>query len=363
MPLTIPTVAEIRDQIISDVEGSIGQSVPLLPRAFVRVLAAALAGVQALCYRYGRWAVRQIFAATADEEALVARGAQYGLTPSPAVAAVLTAQATGTDGTTIPAGTLWIGDENSLVYSQNEAVEIAGGTAAITVRCLTAGDEGNLAAGQTLTISTPIAGVDSAASVTGTTTTGEDAESVESFRAEVQERERHKPQGGAPADYVQWALEVPGIVKAFAHRITAGYATVYPMIALSGDRIPDEAKREEVRQYLADLSRKPLQSTPVVEAMTEVVFDVTITDLVPNTADVKARIESQLEAYLLARFPRQYPDEVAPTDTVSTAALSGAAVDVGMFSGVLTMTADSTPATTYTLGAGELARLGTVTWA
>ena len=360
--VTIPTTAEIRDQIISDIEGKLNITVPALPKAFIRIFATALAGVQTLCYRFGLWIYKQIFAATADEAALILRGAQYGLSRSPAVRAVLTAEATGTNGTQIPAGTLWVGDDNSLVYQQTETAEIAGGTAAITVECLTAGDAGNLANAETLSIGSPIAGIDSTATVDGTTTTGEDQESIESFRSQVMEREKNKPQGGAAPDYVQWALEVPGIVKAFAHRISAGYATVYPMIALTGNRIPDAAKREEVLAYLSDLIRKPLQSTPVVEVMSEIVFDIEIADLAPNTATIKTAIEAALAAYMLTRFPKQYPDETNATDVVSAAALSGISIDVGAAELTLTMKVGGSPFPSKTLAAGQLAILGTVTW-
>lgn len=363
MPSTTPTLQEIREQIVTDIEGEIGQTVPILTKAFVRVLAVAIAGVQWLCYRFGAWLLLQIFTSTSDEAQLYRRGAQYGLAPTGATRAVLEAQATGVNGTTIPVGTLYNSSASGLVYQVTTAVDIAAGVATVEVECLTAGAAGNLDNGEPLTLSSTIAGIDSVATVTDTTTTGENAESVESFRAQVQEREANQPQGGAVPDYVQWQLEVTGIVKAFAHRITAGFATCYPLISLTGTRIPGPAKLEEVRAYLADPIRKPLQSTPLVIAMTEVVFDITITGLDPDTAELRAAIESALATYLLGRYPAQYPDEVAPTDVVSTSALSGVATGAGMASGVLTMDADATPATTYTLSPGELAIIGSMTWA
>lgn len=362
--MTIPTTADIKAQIIADIESAIGQTTPILPKAAWRVLAGALAGALSLCYRFALWAYRQIFAATADEEALLARGAQYGLAPSAAVAAKLTADATGTTGTTIPAATLWY--SGTMVYSQTADVVIAAGVATVEVECLTAGDAGNLSNGETISLASPIAGVDADATIASTVTTGEDEESLESFRAQVQEREARRPQGGAAADYVQWALEVPGIVKAFAHRITPGYATVFPLIVLTGsagDRLPDASKQAEVLAYLSDAHRKPLQSTPIVGVMDEIVFDVTVTTVSPATAAVKAAIEDAIEAYLLTRYPRQYPDETAPVDVVSAAGLSGVAVDAGMESGTLTMEADGVPAATYTLAAGELAIFGSIAWA
>lgn len=362
MPSTIPTATELRQQIVADIEGVIGQVVPFLPKAFVLVLATATAGIQILAYRFGQWTLRQIFAATADAEQLARIGDQYGLTPSAAVRAILEADVTGVDATSIPAGTLWGSDSTGVVYSVKTTAIIAAGVATIEIEALTAGDIGNLTAGETLTISSPIAGLDSTATVSATVITGEDAEDTEVFRSDVQQRQANPPQGGAAPDYVQWQREVPGIVKAFAHLLTAGFATCYPMIALTGDRIPDAPKLAEVQAYLADLRRKPLQSTPVATAMTEVVFDITITGLDPDTPELRANIESALAAYLLERFPRQYPDELAPTDVVSTAGLGGVAVGAGMQSGVLTMEADAMPASTRTLAPGELAIIGSMTW-
>src|SRR4030042_4776893 len=138
MAYTPPTIAAIKAQIITDIEGAIGQSVPILPKAFVRVLAAALAGAVSLLYRFGAWIYRQIFPQPADADALILIGGQYGLTITAAVNAILTATATGVDETIIPAGTIWyIGD---LAYSQTASAEIASGTATITIECLTAGD-------------------------------------------------------------------------------------------------------------------------------------------------------------------------------------------------------------------------------
>jgi len=364
MSLIIPTLSEIKAQIITDIEGAIGQTSPIFPKAFVRVVATALAGLQWLCYRFAVWCYRQIFTATADEAAVLARGAQYGLAPTVAVAAKLEAEASGDNDITIPAGTLWYSGD--YVYTQTDAEIIAAGVATIEIECLTAGEDGNLENGETISLASPITGVNTDATITDTVTTGEDAESLESFRLQVQERERRRPQGGAAPDYVQWALEVPGIVKAFAHRLTAGYATIYPMIALTGaagERIPGAPKLAEVEAYLSDPVRKPLQCTPVAAAMTEIVIDVTITDLSPDTAAIRTNIETELETYLLGRFPKQYPDETLPTDVISVAALSGVAVAAGMQSGILTMEVDSTPETDeYTLQPGELAILGTVIW-
>lgn len=122
--ITIPTLAEIRDQILSDIESATGQSTPLLPKAVWRVLAAAMAGALVLLYRFGAWAYRQIFTLTADEEGLYNKAAEYGMTRAPAVQWIGTATATGDDDTVVLAGTLW--SYNNYVYEVQSAVNISG---------------------------------------------------------------------------------------------------------------------------------------------------------------------------------------------------------------------------------------------
>lgn len=363
--VTIPTTTEIRDQIISDIEGKLGITVPWLPKAFIRVLATALAGVLSLAYRFGLWCYKQIFVATADEEGLLNIGGQYDLIRTAAVAAILTATATGTDPTPIPAGTLWIGDDNGLVYQQADAVVISGGSALITVECLSSGDAGNLANGETLSISSPIAGVDSTATIASTITTGEDQENIEDYRIRVLNRTQNQPQGGAAPDYVAWALEVAGIAEAYAFRTAPGFINVYPLTDDEDptNRIPDSAKLTEVENYLDDTIRRPLNATVSALAMTELDFDVDIADLVPNNAMTKDNIETAITAYMYARRPAQYEDEVNPKNVISAGEITSIAIAAGaQIATIALKNAGGSPITSYELQDNELAKLRTLTW-
>lgn len=361
--VTIPTVAQIRQQIIADIEGRIGTTIPILPKAFIRVLATALAGALALLYRVAAWVYRQIFPQTADEEALLRQGERYGIIRIAAVRAKVTATATGDNTTIIPAGTLWVATDGQ-VYSQTEAAEIAAGTATITVEALTAGDAGNRENGDILTIASPIAGLDAESTVASTLTMGEDQEAIEDYRTRVIERMQNAPQGGAAPDYVAWAREVAGIVKAFAFRTGPGYVTVYPLQAITGaDRIPAPAKIAEVEAYVGADERRPLCANVVGGTMTELDVDIEITDLDPNDAETKANIQAALEAYLYAAYPRQYIDEPAPTDIVSIAAIWAAVAAAGATASAITMLVDGNPATAYTLAEDEIVTLGSLTWA
>jgi uncharacterized phage protein gp47/JayE len=302
MSVTIPSITTIRDQIVSDITTRIGASVPILPKAFIRVLATALAGVLALLYRMAGWTYRQIFAQTADDAALALIGEQYGIIRTPAVAAKLTATATGTDGTNIPAGTFWT--LLGLIYTQDALQVIAGGTATIALTCLTAGAAGNINTGLAISVVSPIAGMTSTATIASTATSGVDIEALADYRARVITRMQNKPQGGAAADYVGWALEVAGIVKAFAFRTAVGYVTIYPLQTVTGSsRVPVAGKITEVQTYVGDLARRPLCANVLASAMTERTVGLTITGLSPSDATTKANIVAAITAYLYAAYP------------------------------------------------------------
>ena len=78
-----------------------------------------------------------------------------------------------------------------------------------------------------LTLDSPIVGVNASANVTaGALTGGADAEDDDSLRARLLARIKEPPQGGSKADYVTWALEVPGVTRAWCYPEEMGDGTV-----------------------------------------------------------------------------------------------------------------------------------------
>src|SRR5215510_10038923 len=61
MPPPTPTTAQIAANIIVQLEAALSQSVPLLPKAFSRVLAKVLAGVYVTLYKYAGFSLLQQF--------------------------------------------------------------------------------------------------------------------------------------------------------------------------------------------------------------------------------------------------------------------------------------------------------------
>ena len=359
--VTIPTIQELKDQFISDIESKIGQNIPILAKAFMRIFSGALGGILYLLYRFGLWIYDQIFPGLAAEAALLIHGRQFGIIRTAAVKAKLTAIATGTAEEIIPAKTKWFKDD--IVYSQDSDAEIdIYGEAVISITALKSGISGNQVDGAEIEIVTAISGIDKTATISETTRSGSDIEDIDDYRERVEFRYGNQPQGGSAPDYIGWATEVSGIVKAFAFRTNPGEVTVYPLISLTENRIPDSEKLAEVLTYLDDTSLRPLCADVLVGEMTELTFDITVTSVSPNTAAMRSAINSAWTNYLLGRFPNQYSGQSVQTDYVSLSGLYREAAGAGADYINFTIYKSASPITYYQLQSDELAKIGTVTW-
>jgi uncharacterized phage protein gp47/JayE len=362
---TPPTIATIKAQIISDIESEIGQNTPLLSRAFIRVLAKALSGVLALAYRVVLWVYQQIHPETAEEESIAYYEDRYGLTPSPAVAAVLAVSIAGTDGSTCPAGTYWTNEDNGLVYTQAAAANISGGVATASLTCLTAGEDSTLAAAAVLTLVSPLSGIESA-TVTAITTEGQAADTLEDRRAAVIARMQRTDEIGTTGWYISTALDVSGVAFARVERNTGGDIDVYPLMAVTGSaRIPDSTELATIQTYLQDASRRPLCANVYALASVERTATVTISGLSPSDETTKAAITSAWEAYCYAAYPRQFSDDADATDVISLGAIWAMIIAAGATATAVSLTISDigSGVTSYTLPIGEILAPGAITWA
>lgn len=356
--------AEIKAQIIADIEGEIGQDTPILSRAFTRVIANALSGVIALLLRRILWAFLQIFTATCGEVALAYKERKYGITPSPALAAILSITITGDDGKTCKAGTYWTSPDNGLVYLQDAAAIISGSTATASVTCQSAGEDSTLAAGATLSLVSPQDGIVSAV-VASVTTEGQDADTLEERRAVVADREKRTDEIGTSGWYIAKALEVPGVALARAKRLGTGDVDVYPVLALSGpSRVPSAGMLATIQAYIGDELRRPFCASVYALAPVERTATVTISGLDPADVTTKANIDAAIQAYFYAAYPRQYSDEVDATDKITRDAISAIVSANGASStGIdLTISGIGSGVTSYTLPVGEIIK-GVTAWA
>lgn len=179
---------------------------------------------------------------------------------------------------------------------------------------------------------------------------GADVESDEDLRSRFLSRLRQPPHGGADYDYVSWALEVPGVTRAWCYPHELGLGTVTVRFVRDADAsiIPDAGEVAAVQDYLD--ARRPVTAQLTVVAPVAVPLNFTLTGLVPSTSTVRAAVEAELQDLIFR--------EAVPGGTILIshlrAAISAAA---GEEDHVLT-----SPAANVTHAAGEMATMGTVTW-
>lgn len=350
MPFTRPDLPTLIDRAAADIESRLPGVDARLRRSNLNVLARVLSGGIHGLYGYLDWIARQAIYDTAEAEILERWASIWLDVPrKPAAAATGSATFTGTTGAVIPLGTLLTRSDGAEVATTAEAA-IAAGTATVAVAAVVAGAAGNTAAGSTLTLVSPIAGVQSQATVAADGLTGgADVEGDASLLERLIDRIQQPPHGGSAADYVKWAREVPGVTRAWAYPKEMGDGTVTVRFVRDADAdlIPDAAEVAAVYDYIAE--RYPVTGELFVVAPIAVPLDFTI-QLTPNTATVQSAVEAELE------------------DLLKREAEPGATILISHIREAISIAAGETdhqlvaPAADVAHGTGEMAVMGTITW-
>lgn len=370
---SIPTIAEIKARRIADIELSLNQTTPLLPKAFTRVIAGACAGVDILLYRAILWVYAQIFPDKADYESLVLLGRLVGVYPLAAVKAVVTASIPGVIGEAVVVGTQFRATSGQ-VYSVTTGATIVGGTSSCTLTAILAGDAGNIADGEVLTILAPDVNLTGTATITGTTTDGEDAEDEESLRVRVSNRYKKRYTGGSPADYEAWGLEAPHFIWVSPYAGDYPNAvTVYGEVDNETDGIPTSAQLLTLLSYLSVdpvtglANRRPVGDEVTCLPITRKVFDFAISIKGAN-ATTKANIETALAEYMAELEPYNEGVTIERNDAITDSGASEAASSIAReaVATILSLTlyehSTSGVIASYTFYGGEKPKMGTVTW-
>lgn len=371
---TIPTIAEIKDRIISDLNDKLNQNTPSLPKAFNRVLAGALAGIIILLYQATLWTYRQIFPQTADLTALKLLGALVGVELLPAQAWVGTADITGDNGYTPPVGTLFR-SPSGVVYSITTSGVIAGGTVEVILTCSESGEIGNIEDATILDIVSPDPQLDGTATISDTTTSGDDEEDPDSFRVRVSNAYRKRRTGGAPADYEAWGLETPNFVwiSPLDDPATTGEVQVYGKVDNQTDGIPSASQLDELYEYLTldpDTGRRTRHPIgPDVEVLPIERFSLDIEIFLQNpTPSLEASITNVVRDYIENQEPYNEAINTERKDTVSEGGISAVSNEVANPEGstvtavIITETVSGNIIQSYQLFGGTWAKAATISF-
>lgn len=393
MSLQTPTTKEISDNIIAQLEATLNQTIPLLPKSFLRVLSKTLAAVFILLYKYGGFTFLQMFVATASINEtevngvtlspLIEWGRLIGVgDPVAATQAELLIDITVENEVgTLPSGSQLINSDNGVTYITIGAVLLDAPTVQATIRAVSdqaggggAGAIGNLQPGGTVSFANPLPNVARNALVDSQIVTGANAEATEVYRQRVIDRFQKRPQGGAYADYEIWGEEVAGIINIYPYTgEDPGEVDVFAeaTVESSGnpDGIPTDAQIDAVAASIeldenGLATRRPANALVNVFKITRTGFDTEVSGLVvDNLAQVQSDISDAIDEFFLAAEPFVDGLTIPPRkDRITRSALIGLVEDIvtannGIFTEVVFFTTGAGGSLDiYVLDRGEKAK-------
>ena len=342
-----PALAEIVQRVSNDVLSRLAAD-DVLRRADAEVYSRVLAGVAHGLYGFIDWLSQQVIYDTAEVEFLERWCSIWGISRKPAAAATGEVTFAVLAGSVIPAGTL-LQALDGVQYETAAEATVTAPTATAPIVAVVPAAAGNRVTGQALSLVSPVVGVQPTATA-GELTGGADIEADTDLRARFLTRIRQPPHGGAAYDYPAWALEVPGVTRAWVYAQELGLGTVTVRFVRDDDAslIPDAGEVATVQAYIDE--RRPVTAQVTVVAPVAVPLDFEIDGLAPNNAAVQSAVEEELRDLLLR--------ESVPGGTILLshirAAISAAAGETDY---VLV-----SPVANVTNTTGNMSTMGSITW-
>lgn len=352
MPFERPTLKQLRDQLVADMDAELESTDSRVRRSLLKAIATATAGALHLLYGFLAWIADQVFPDSAEDAGVVRWAAIWGVERADPVKATGTISIEGTAGTAVPQGTLWRSSARVDYASDAAGAIAADGTLDVAVTAVLAGAAGNAADGTKLRLVNAVAGLQSAAEANGALSGGANQESIESLRSRLVTRIKTPARGGTEPDYERWADDGhQDVTRVWVRETTPalGQVTVYFMTDdATDDGIPAAAVVTAVQDYIDGV--RPVTADVIVAAPAPVELDLTIRNVVPDTAAVRAAIQAELQD--LIRRESQPGGSILVShirEAISTAA--------GETDHVLVM-----PVANVDHAANQIAVMGDITW-
>jgi uncharacterized phage protein gp47/JayE len=348
-----PTFQQILTRVQADINGRLPGADALLRRSVLNVIAYMIAGIAHTLYGALDYWSRQIFPDTAEEENLNRWGRFWSVTRKAATKATGNITATGVNGSPIDSGTQ-VQRSDGALFVTTESATIASGTATIPVQASDFGQAGNTAATSKLNFVSPPNGVNAEAVVaSGGLTGGADTESNANYLVRILRRIDLPPHGGAAFDYVTWALEVPGVTRAWCpdQEEPVPYVVVrFMMDDTYPDGIPEPDDVTRVADYINEPYRRPVTAKLIVLAPVAVELDFEIQLTSNDTTETRDAVEAELRDMLLR--------DGEPGGTIYLSRINAAISSAsGQFDHILT-----DPVANVTHDTGEIPVFGEITW-
>lgn len=288
MPFETPSLPVLIQRTQSDLASD------SLRQSDAQVLARTLSGAAFGLYGYLDWIAEQILPDKADESTLERIAALRLNQPrKTAQAASGSVSFNAAAGAVLDLGIL-LQSSDGRSYTVTAARTTSAGLNSTTIQAVDGGTLGNADAGLELTAVQPVQGISNSFTVLAPGLSGGVArESLESLRSRVIRSYRIIPHGGSADDYETWAMECPGITRAWTRRLYQGPGTVAVFVMRDDDidPVPTAEQLAEVKQYIEP--RRPVTAEVYVLAPTRksVVYSIRLN---PDTSAVRAAVEAQL---------------------------------------------------------------------
>jgi uncharacterized phage protein gp47/JayE len=291
-----------RDYVLSQL-GARG----MLPNSVLRIMSDAMAGQGFQALLYLDWLAKQLMPDTAETEWLDRFGVIWLTNADGSKGRKAASYAAGVvqfqgNPMVLPIGTTVSGMNGVLYQTTTEADigDVGIGTAEVVAQ--TAGAIGNLPDGDSMMLTPETLGV--TANALGDITGGADQENDDQLRERILFRIQNPPMGGSQADYIAWAMEVPGVTRAWAAcEMGPGTMTVrFLMDGLYPDNhgLPTPADIMTVQDFI-DTKRPVTVMDTFVMAPILYFYDITIRNLVNDDPNVMAGIETSIQNLELLR--------------------------------------------------------------
>jgi hypothetical protein len=226
MPWVTPTLEDLRALNRDNVQSQL-RSGPMIPNSVLRVMSDSNAGLAYLTLLYLNWLALQLMPDTAETEWLDRFGNIWVGGRKSATFASGTVTVTGIAGTVLPNGSQLQGTvsgSTTLIFQTTSGVTVGSGPTPVNIVALTPGLT-SLQVGNTLALSIGVSGLDGGVTITSYND-GVPQETDDELRVRVLDRIRQPPMGGDAFDYVEWALQVPGVTRAWCAPNEMGVGTI-----------------------------------------------------------------------------------------------------------------------------------------
>lgn len=359
MPFEIPTQTESAQNVANtfraELKGSDARLWPNNVAVSAKVLSQALWGV----YSFLDYISKQTLVHTAEGQWLDRHGLDFGMPRKSAAKASGSIDIAGSDpGIEVPSGLECSRADGVRYVTTSGGTTDISGDLTVTVQAVDPGRTANAIEGVSITITTPLDGLNPAALVSaGGIGLGADIESDAAYRERILYRKRNPPHGGAAHDYVIWASQVPGVTRVFVDPISqANMRTTVGIWFLMDDSyadgIPQAADVTAVEDHIEPL--RPAGAPLAIAAPTGVSVDIEIANLSEDTVAVRSAIATELSALFRRLSVSTVTDPVTVYRSQISEAISAA---IGEAHHDLV-----TPVANVTLDEGEVATLGDITY-